>query len=147
MRTFGTLLLVGLFWPAPAGAQTSADTVAIHQTVLDYVDGWWAGDAEQMERSLHPDLVKRNLVTHEGTGRSLLNSTTKSAMVEYARAGGGTATIDQKGEIEVELVALEGNIANVIATSARYVDYLHLAKWDDRWVILNVLWAARALER
>ena len=144
MRTFGAAFLLGLLWPSPAGAQTAADSAAIHQTVLDYVDGWWAGDVERMERSLHPDLVKRIVVTHEGTGRSLLNSTTKSAMVEYTRAGGGSAEIEQKGEVEVTLVALEGNIANVIASSARYLDYLHLAKWDGRWVIVNVLWAARA---
>ncbi len=26
---------------------------------LDYIEGWYAGDAERMERSLHDDLVKR----------------------------------------------------------------------------------------
>lgn len=144
MRTFGALLLVSVLWPSPAGAQTAADTAAIHATVVDYVDGWWTGDVDRMERSLHPDLVKRIVVTHPGTGRSLLNSVTKSAMVEYTRAGGGSAEIEQKGKVEVELVAIEGGIANVIATSARYLDYLHLAKWDGRWVIVNVLWAGRA---
>ena len=144
MRTFGALLLVSLLWPSPAGAQTAADTAAIHATVVDYVDGWWTGDVDRMERSLHPDLVKRIVGTHPGTGRSLLNSVTKSAMVEYTRAGGGSAEIEQKGKVEVELVAIEGGIANVIATSARYLDYLHLAKWDGRWVIVNVLWAGRA---
>ena len=144
MRTFGALLLLGFIWLTPAGAQTAADSTAIHDTVLDYVDGWWAGDVERMERSLHPDLVKRIVVAHEGTGRSLLNSITKSAMVEYTRAGGGSAEPEQKGEVEVQLVALESNIANVIATSSRFLDYLHLAKWDGRWVIVNVLWAARA---
>jgi hypothetical protein len=64
-------------------------------------------------------------------------------MVEYTRAGGGSAEIEQKGEVVVTLVALTGGIANVIATSARYVDYLHLAKWNDRWVIVNVLWGLR----
>jgi len=144
MRTSVAVLLLSLLSLSPAGAQTAADTAAIHETVLDYVDGWWAGDVERMEHSLHPDLVKRIVVTHEGTGRSLLNSTTKSAMVEYTRAGGGSAEIEQKGEVEVRVVAVEAGIANVIATSARYVDYLHLAKWDGRWVILNVLWGLRA---
>ena len=147
MRISGAVLLLGLLWPSPAGAQTAADRAAIHAAVLDYVDGWWAGDVERMERCLHPDLVKRSVWTHEGTGRSLLNSTTKSAMVEYTRGGGGSAEIEQKGEVEVQLVALEGGIANVIATSARYVDYLHLTKWDGRWVIVNVLWAGRAPDR
>ena len=91
MRTGGALVLLALLWQAPASAQTAADTVAIRAAVLDYVDGWWAGDADRMDRSLHPDLVKRNVWTQEGTGRSMLNSSTKSAMVEYTRAGGGRA--------------------------------------------------------
>ena len=143
MRPTGIILLLGVSWLLPASAQTAADTSAIREAVLDYVDGWWAGDAERMERCLHPDLVKRSVWTHRGTGRSLLSSDTKSAMVEYTRAGGGSAEIDEKGEVEVRLVALEGGIANVIATSARYVDYLHLAKWDGRWLIVNVLWGGR----
>ena len=147
MRMRGAVVILSLIWLSPATAQTAADTAAIREAVIDYVDGWWAGDAERMERSLHPDLVKRSVWTHEGTGRSMLNSSTKSAMVEYTRAGGGSAEIERKGEVEVQLVALEGHIANVIATSARYVDYLHLAKWDGRWVIVNVLWGGRSADR
>jgi hypothetical protein len=143
MRTCLAVGLLGLLWLSPVRAQTAADSAAIRAAVLDYVDGWWAGDVERMERSLHPDLMKRNVWTHEGTGRSMLNSSTKSAMVEFTRAGGGSAEIDQKGEVTVQLIALDGGIANVIATSARYVDYLHLARWDGRWVIVNVLWGGR----
>jgi hypothetical protein len=38
-----------------AGAQTAADSAAIRATALDYVEGWYAGDAARMEKSLHPD--------------------------------------------------------------------------------------------
>jgi len=138
------MLLVGLFLPSPALAQTAADSAAIRATVLDYVDGWWSGDVERMERCLHPDLVKRIVFAHDATGRSLMNSITKSDMVEYTRAGGGSAELEQKGAVTVTVVAIEGSIANVIATSARYVDYLHLAKWNEQWLIVNVLWAPRA---
>ena len=74
----------------------------------------------------------------------MLDSSTKSMMVEYTRAGGGSADIDRKREVTVRLVALEDDIANVIATSARYVDYLHVVRWDGRWVIVNVLWGGRS---
>ncbi|HSM16394.1 MAG TPA: hypothetical protein VK845_05265, partial [Gemmatimonadales bacterium] len=47
MRICGALVLLGLFWPSPARAQTAADTAAIRAAVLDYVDGWWAGDVER----------------------------------------------------------------------------------------------------
>ena len=144
-RMIGAALVVlALSWTVtPVSAQTQADSTAIHEVVLDYVDGWWTGDAERMESALHPDLVKRIVFTHEATGRSMMNSSTNYEMVEYTRAGGGSAEPEQKGEVEIRILALHGEIANVLATSARYVDYLHLAKWDGKWVIMNVLWGAR----
>jgi hypothetical protein len=144
MRTIVAVLLLTLLSHETVWAQAPADTAAIRGTVLDYVDGWWTGDVGRMERSLHPDLVKRIVVTHEVTGRSLLNSITRSDMVEYTRAGGGSAEIEQKGDVDVRIVSIEGGIADVIATSDRYVDYLHLARWNGRWLIVNVLWAPRS---
>jgi len=137
-------LLLCLSWgAAPVSAQSPTDSTVIREVVLDYVNGWWAGDAERMQRALHPDLVKRNVFAHRETGRSMMNSTTKYDMVEYTRAGGGSAEPEQKGEVQIHILALHGDIANVVATSARYVDYLHLVRWNDRWVIVNVLWGAK----
>ena len=126
-----------------ASAQDSADSTAITRAVLDYVEGWWTGDVDRMERSLHPDLVKRIVFEHNQTGRSMLNSSSKYDMVEYTRAGGGSAHPEQKGDVEVSIIDVRGGIANVIATSERYIDYLHLVRWNGTWVILNVLWGTR----
>ncbi len=144
MRTVMLPLLLCLSWGGTTlEAQSPIDSTAIRDVVLDYVDGWWTGDAERMQRALHPDLVKRNVFVNRETGRSMMNSATRYDMVEYTRAGGGSAEPEQKGEVQIHIVALHGDIANVVATSARYVDYLHLARWNDRWVIVNVLWGGR----
>jgi hypothetical protein len=144
VRNVGVTLLISLaMFSASAAAQTQDDRTAIREVILDYVDGWWAGDVTRMEGSLHPDLVKRIVFEHEATGRSMLNTLSKNDMVEHTRAGGGSAEPEQKGEVEVSIVAVSGGIASAIATSARYVDYLHLAKWNGRWVIVNVLWGMR----
>ena len=37
----------------------SAEENAIRATVLDYIEGWFEGDAGRMERALHPELMKR----------------------------------------------------------------------------------------
>jgi hypothetical protein len=41
-----------------ARAQTAADSAAIRATALDYIEGWWTGNAERMERALHSHLAK-----------------------------------------------------------------------------------------
>lgn len=137
-------VLLSLSWAGtPVAAQTPADSAAIHEVVLDYVDGWWAGDAERMESALHPNLVKRNVFMHRETGRSMMNSSSKYELVEYTRAGGGSQNPEMKGDVEVEILAMAGDIANVFAASDRYVDYLHLVRWNGKWVIVNVLWGSR----
>ncbi len=42
-----------------AFGQTDADKEAIKATALDYMEGWYEGDAARMERALHPELAKR----------------------------------------------------------------------------------------
>jgi hypothetical protein len=53
---------------------TSPDESAeIKKTALDYIEGWYAGDAARMERALHPELAKRMISTDPKTGRSQFN--------------------------------------------------------------------------
>jgi len=40
-------------------AQTAADSTAVRATALDYIEGWYEGNAERMGRALHPNLAKR----------------------------------------------------------------------------------------
>ncbi len=73
---------------SPARAQTAADSAAIRQASLDYIEGWYAGDAARMERSLHPDLTKRIVVTMPN-GTSTLSQMSAMGLVRGTRAGGG----------------------------------------------------------
>jgi len=70
----GVMLVILVLAPGPAGAQTAADSstdsAAIRQAALDYIEGWYGGDAGRMERALHPELVKR-IIRADSTGASL----------------------------------------------------------------------------
>jgi len=72
-----TILFVTLLFAAfaiGANSQTSTlsetDRDAIKATALDYIEGWYEGNPERMERALHPDLAKRIVMTNE-QGRSI----------------------------------------------------------------------------
>jgi hypothetical protein len=44
------------------------------------------------------------------------------------------------------VVTIEGtfrDIATARVDSARYVDFLHIGRFEDRWRIVNVLWAPK----
>src|SRR5689334_14442836 len=77
---------------SPALAQAAADSTAIRETAMDYIEGWYAGDAARMERALHPELAKRVVTTDARTGRSQLESIGAMTLVLRTRAGGGMHT-------------------------------------------------------
>ncbi len=111
---------------------THSETDAIRQTVLDYFEGWFEGDAARMERALHPELAKRQ------SGEEL-GITTKQRMVELTEAGAGREDArDGRIDIEVEDVYKDG--ASVTVRTATYHEYLHLVRTADGWRIANALW-------
>ena len=134
------LLLAALALPTAARAQSAADSSAIRATALDYVEGWYEGDGSRMSRALHPELVKRIVVSDTATRRSVLQNMGASALVNGARRGWGKETPAERRQKEVTILDVFGNAASVKAVMADWVDYLQIAKVDGRWVIVNVLW-------
>jgi hypothetical protein len=140
-----SLYLAFVIVPLLAGAvdaQTSADSAAIRQTALDYIEGWYEGNAERMERALHPDLAKR-IVNVDQRGRPLLGHQSAMTLVQNTRRGGGKDTPPAERRTGVRILDTFVNTASVRVDADRWIDYLHVAKWNGRWVIINVLWENR----
>jgi len=127
----------------PLAAQSGADSAAIRATALDYIDGWWEGNAERMERALHPDLAKRIINVNPQNGRNSLGHQSAMTLVQGVRRGGGKETPVANRRSEVRILDIFGNTASVRVDAGTWVDYLHVAKWNGRWVIVNVLWELR----
>jgi putative lumazine-binding protein len=75
-------------------AQTTSpdESAAITKTALDYIQGWYPGDATRMERALHRELAKRMISTDPKTRRSQFNHMEAMALVQHTRDGGGKKT-------------------------------------------------------
>jgi len=136
----GIVLCVLVFAPGRARAQAEADSSAIRQTALDYIEGWYTGDAERMERALHPELAKRIVRTNPANGKSRLDQMSAMSLVQSTRAGYGTKTPKSEQQKDITILDIYRNAASVKIVAAAWVDYLHMARFDGRWVIVNVLW-------
>ena len=122
-----------------AHAQSAADSAAIRQTAMDYMEGWYTGDGDRMERALHPDLAKR-IVRQTDAGASQLSSMGATQLVSGTRRGFGKDTPLAEQQKDVAILDIFGNTASVKATMRDWIDYMHVAKFNGRWVIVNVLW-------
>lgn len=119
-------------------AQTTDVERAIVATALDYYEGWFDGEPARMERALHPELVKRSLA-EDGASVDTISA---REMVDATAKGIGVTRDPgkQARDIQIRVNHVYEEIATVTVTSAIYVDYLQLARTQDGWKIVNVLW-------
>ena len=141
MRKLGLFFALILLALVPqAQAQAPADATAIKQAALDYIEGWYEGNAERMEKSLHPELAKRMVETNPANGRSRLNQMSAMSLVQGTRNGFGKNTPKDKQQKDVSILDVYENAASVKVVATDWIDYLHMAKFNGKWVIVNVLW-------
>lgn len=133
------MLPVALFMLAGSGPSES-DLEAIRKTALDYGLGWYEGNAERMERSLHPDLAKRVLLPDQRSGKGKIEQMSAMKLVQSTRKGGGKKTPIETRRTDVTVFDVYGNAACVKLEMDGWIDYMHMSKIGGRWVIVNVLW-------
>jgi hypothetical protein len=126
---------------------SDADRAAIKQAALDYIEGWYEGNADRMERSVHPELAKRIVLTDPKTGRNRLDQMSAMTLVQTTRKAYGRQVPPDKQQKDVTILDIFGNTASVKIVAADWIDYLHVAKFNGRWVIVNVLWELKAPQR
>ncbi len=121
-------------------SQSAADSAAIRATALDYVEGWYEGNAERMGRAVHPELVKRIIARDTVSGRSWISNQGSGNLVAGTARGGGKSTPMDRRRKDIQILDIYGTVASVRATMSGWIDYMHMAKVDGRWQIVNVLW-------
>ena len=137
------VFVVGLLIVAVAGdahGQESADRTAIRNVALDYIEGWYAGDAVRMERALHPELAKRMVRSNASGGASILDQQSAMTLVQGTRTGHGTKIPEARRMKDVTILDVYENAASVKIVASDWIDYLHVARWNGSWRIVNVLW-------
>ncbi len=140
MRTFFAYALAALFIFASINAASQTERDAILATAMDYGEGWYTADSERMQRALHPELAKRMIYTDPKSGKSRLSDMGAMTLVNYTRAGGGKSADVPSKTSRVVILDIFENAAVAKVIGPQWVDYLQLAKWNGKWVIVNVLW-------
>lgn len=127
-------LLLAIVIAAPSLFAQTTDEVKIRRAALDYAESWYAGDAEQMKRALHPELAKR--IAKNGA----LDQMNAERLIASVGAGSGKKTPAEKQLKDVKILDVFGNAASVRLEMSGWIDYMHLARFGDEWKIVNVLW-------
>nr|ART35644.1 B433 [uncultured bacterium]ART36402.1 C669 [uncultured bacterium]ART36901.1 D53 [uncultured bacterium] len=135
--------LAFMFFVVPVAAQqeANADREAVRQAVLDYVEGIYNVQPERIERSVSPNLAKLGFYrppteTAYRPGRSMAFQ----QLVEIAKTYNKEGKLRKDAPKDVQIYDVLDQTATVKLTAEWGIDYMHLAKMDGKWIIINVLW-------
>ena len=138
---FLSLVLLLSAVPVAAQQEANADREAVRQAVLDYVEGIYNVQPERIERSVSPNLAKMGFYrppteTAYRPGRSMAFQ----QLVEIARTYNKEGKQRKDAPKEIQIFDVLDQTATVKLTAEWGIDYMHLAKMDGKWLIVNVLW-------
>ena len=120
--------------------QNEADRDAVRAAVLDYVEGIYEVNPDRIERSVHPELAKRGFYPNR-------EGNYQEAPMNYEQLHALAGRWNKDGKVDPETAPKEVIIYEVLNKTASVklvadwgIDYMHLAKYEGKWMIVNVLW-------
>jgi len=137
------LLAVPLIWTQ---AQSPGEKEAVQQAVLDYVEGVYNMDPSRIERSVHPDLNKVGFWPQKDSEGYASGKMTFARLVEVAKTWNKDGKLLANAPKKITVFDVQDQTASAKLVAQWGTDYLHLAKYDGKWKIINVLWQSQPLK-
>ena len=120
-------------------AQTPDDRAAIERAALNYLEGFYEGSTEKIRQSVHPDAHKFGFYIEDGKyKRAPMSFDEMLGYAEEVKASGDYPDKDAPKSVELLDVLDQTAVAKVYAWWGS--DYMTLAKYDGKWMIVQVLW-------
>ena len=136
----GVLLLVAA---EARQAKPGGDRAAVEQAALDYVDAIYQSDPSRIERSVHPQITKRGFWRDNPSAPWGPQSTmTYDQLINLAKTWNAKKNQDTSVK-RVDIYEVLDQTASAKVTASWGIDYMHLAKYDGSWKIINIVWQAR----
>lgn len=120
---------------------TSTDEAAVEQAVVDYVEALYQVQPDRIERSVHPALEKLGL--YRPADAKAYRTPSKMTFEQLRELAGQWNKDGREGkdlEYDVQVLDVLDVTASARLTAKWGVDYMHLAKQDGRWRIVQILW-------
>lgn len=132
----------GLF--SVSAREAVSDEAAVRAAVLDYVEGVYEVSSARIERGVHPEMAKRGFARRSSDQpyRELKMSFDELKML--AERYNADGHIPEDAPKEVVIYEILDKTASIKLIAEWGIDYMHLAKYDGEWKIVNVLWQSVA---
>jgi hypothetical protein len=123
-------------------AKAQTDKELVYAAIEDYVEALYQVQPERIKKSVHPNLTKKGF--WKGAGKDAYGqeqTMTYQQLYDLAakwNAKGNAITKDSPKTIEIYDV--QDQTASGKLTAEWGTDYFQLAKYDGKWLIVNIVW-------
>lgn len=134
-----SLMIAFFMGAATLNAQT--DEEQVEAAILDYVEGIYNVQPERIKRSVHPQLMKKGFWRPKDQSEYQDETVmTFDQLVELAGKWNTKGSLPKDAPKIIEIYDVQDKTAVAKLTAHWGIDYFHLAKYGDKWMITNVLW-------
>lgn len=134
-----SIVLLYLF-VLPARAEEPNTEAAVENAIREYVEAKYAGDVVGVKSRAHHGIA-RAVVEHTYWGRpsdDWVRRFTQDHLAFYGTSYNEVRRDDPaKGRIEIEVFDLEQRTAAALVIMEDVVDFMHLVRWNGRWMIAD----------
>jgi Putative lumazine-binding len=124
---------------AKSTTKPADDREAVTQAVLDYVEALYEADSSRIERSVHKELFKLGFERDkDGTYKPYRMS--YQELYDLAGRWNKSGRFPKNSRKDIVVYDIADQTAAAKLTAMWGIDYLHLAKFDGKWMITDILW-------
>jgi hypothetical protein len=139
MKILASLILLS-FINYNSLAQTS-DRDLVYAAIEDYVDALYLVQPERIKKSVHPQLTKKGFWRPKDKATYEKESVmTFDQLYDLAGRWNSKGTLPKDAPRKIEIFDVQDQTALGKLTAQWGTDYFQLAKYDDKWLIVNILW-------
>jgi hypothetical protein len=133
--------IIFTFFSQNAYSQADREQQLVYAAIEDYVDGLYLVQPERIRKSVHRDLTKKGYWRKSNTEPFGPEQTmTWQQLYDLAGKWNSQGKLSKDAPKKIEVFDVQDQTASAKLTAEWGTDYFHLAKYDGKWMIINVLW-------
>jgi hypothetical protein len=137
--TYFLVIACFLFTVTAAMAQQATEKQQIERAILNYVEAFYEADTTKAYESIARDLAKRGYYTPKEGGMREAKMNFEQ-LVQLAQRWKVNQNITPETPRKITVFEILDKIATAKVEAKWGIDYFHLAKLNNKWTIINVLW-------
>ena len=119
----------------------SPDRRAVYNASLDYIEAFYKTEPFRLEKSVYENMVRTGFYWKgRDSSYSDLKTMSYAQLVQFAKDWNKSQWLPADAVQKIEILDVQDKTAVSKITVYWGTEYLELAKIDDRWKIINILW-------